>query len=331
VDFVHRQEVGLVMFDVAGVLFEPVLARHLERNVRRVFVVNTIAPMGYRIVRSLRHHVHAVVGVSPRVTRDLTRYCRCHPDWTMCIPNAVDISSFQAARRSTRGGEPLRVLFLGRVEDTQKGVLWLPQILQRASENGADVRLTVAGDGPDLPELCRRLSSRGLLKYVQILGWVPPEQVAGRLSDHDVVLMPSRFEGFGRILIEGMAAGCVPVASRIRGVTDFIVEHGRTGFLFPLGAVGTAADHLARLHRDREVLDSMSTAARIAVAARFSVLEQARRYAELLRHVMDAPRPIADPLPLTDWKLDRRLTTAWWTRLPPPLKNALRLVRERIG
>jgi hypothetical protein len=75
----------------------------------------------------------------------------------------------------------------------------------------------------------------------------------------------------------------------------------------------------------------MRTAARIAVATRFSVPGQARRYAELLRHVMDAPRPIADPLPLNEWKLDRRLTTAWWTKLPLPLKNALRLVRERIG
>jgi glycosyltransferase involved in cell wall biosynthesis len=224
----------------------------------------------------------------------------------------------------------LRLLFLGRVEDTAKGVLWIPKILSRILAKGTAVRLTVAGDGPDLPALRKALSGPGLHPAVDFVGLIPLADVPGLVARHDVFLMPSRFEGFPLTLIEAMAGGCVPVASRIRGVTDFVVEDGRTGLLFPVGAVGAAADWIVRLDRDRSLLASLSRAARDAVASKFTASEQASRYAELLHRVMESPQPLPKPLPLERWQVHRGLLPGWWSRLPLPLKNALRVVRERL-
>ena len=63
--------------------------------------------------------------------------------------------------------------------------------------------------------------------------------------------MPSRFEGFGFSLIEAMAAGCVPIVSRIHGVTDWIVEDGKTGFVCGIDKPREFAERLIQLSKDR--------------------------------------------------------------------------------
>ncbi|MDX7324888.1 glycosyltransferase, partial [Providencia rettgeri] len=60
-------------------------------------------------------------------------------------------------------------------------------------------------------------------RQATFLGAVHPEAVFDLLLRHDVLVMPSRFEGFGLTITEAMSAGCIPVVSRIRGVTDTIV------------------------------------------------------------------------------------------------------------
>ena len=222
------------------------------------------------------------------------------------------------------------MLFVGRVEDQAKGVHWLPEILDLAIAAGANLRLTVAGSGPDLPALRKVVCGRGLEPLVQFLGEVSPDRVPSLLNSHDVFLMPSRFEGFPYGLLEAMAAGCVPVASRIHGVTDFVVQHGRTGFLFPMGSPRAAAECLARLAWDPGLLSAMSVAARADVRARFNLAQQTERYAVLIRGVLRAPRPIREQVALENWSVPRGFRPGWWYWLPLPAKNALRVARERL-
>jgi glycosyltransferase involved in cell wall biosynthesis len=118
------------------------------------------------------------------------------------------------------------------------------------------------------------------------VGQVSPDEVPRILADHDVLLAPSRFEGFGYSVIEAMASGCVPIASRIRAVSDTIVRDGETGFLFSVGDVRAAAAAVRRLALDRAALQRMSDAARADVQERFAVEAMAARYAAIL----NAPR-----------------------------------------
>jgi glycosyltransferase involved in cell wall biosynthesis len=218
------------------------------------------------------------------------------------------------------------LLSLGRVEDASKGVLWLPRILVRL--NGLPCTLTVAGDGPDLDALRRECASFG--QRVRFLGAVPGDQVPGVMAEHDVLVFPSRFEGFGLTLAEAMAMGCVPVASAIRGVTDAVVDHGRTGFLFPVGDLDRAAQAVRRILGEPGLLERMSMAARIEARRRFDADRAATAYAALLQNLRADPPAIAPPLPLHEWHYPRGLGDGRLRRfVPRRVKNLLRELLER--
>lgn len=301
------------------------LARYLPRSILRVMIVHNITPATYRGAAAIRGYVHASVGVSPRIQGDLRRFSRFPPDRTFCIPNSVNLKDFLGVERKETTA-PFRLLFLGRVEDIAKGVFWLPEILSHLE--GLPWQLTVAGDGPELDELKRRCDGFGV--RVNFAGRVEPGRVPEIFAEHDIFLMPSRFEGLAMSLIEAMAAGCVPVASRIRGVTDFVVEDGATGLLFPVGDTRAAAAAIKTLCSGNGSLQRMSVASRRSAEQRFPIKNMADEYAKLIHTLADSPPSIRKPLPMSRWKIPIGLRPGLHYYVPPPLKNFLRKWRERL-
>lgn len=301
------------------------IVRYLPDDLIRLMVVHNITPGTYAAAEAIRPHVHATVCVSQRCRDDLVKHHNFPAERTTVIANAVSLDSFPATDRSPRSiGQGLRLLFLGRIEDASKGVLWLPDILARLP---ASATMTIAGDGPDLKRLKAVMPEDARTTYA---GAVNSAAVPALLAEHDVFLMPSRYEGLPMALVEAMATGCVPVASRLRGVTDMLVEHGRDGLLFPVGDIGSAADIVRGLDKDRAHLLSLARAARCKVAGTFTVERMAAAYAVLLREITANPPPIAAPLALDGWSMPRGLRAGLRTFLPRPLKNWLRVVRERL-
>jgi len=243
----------------------------------------------------------------------------------------VNVDAFARAVRTATGEGPLRILSCGRIEDMSKGVFWIPEILKHVRSLGVDTILTVAGDGPDLAELKRRIEAAGLSASTEFRGWVSRHGLPDLYASHDVALFPSRFEGLPLAVVEAMAAGCVPIATRIRGVTEFLIQNERTGALFPPGDVAGAARILAELSRDRTQLTEMQSACRASAASRFDSREQARAFCDIVAAVSKAPRSIQKPRSMEQWRIARGLRPAWWTSLPESWKNSLRVLRERIG
>jgi glycogen synthase len=145
-----------------------------------------------------------------------------------------------------------------------------------------------------------------------------------------VLLLPSVYEGLSLTLLEAMAAGCVPVASRIRGVTDYVVADGESGLLFPIGDTQAAAAHLIELDRNRSKLDALSEAACRAIAARFTFEAQGAALLSLIQRILREPRRLNEPLPIGRWSLPSRLRPGWWHVLPAPVIDLLRVTRERV-
>lgn len=325
VQFIERNDIAGVFINVLADRLETNIARYLPPHVLRLMIVHTITPATYAAAAAIRDHVHATVGVSPRCRSDLISQFGFPPERTFSIPNAMDFENRAIKAREKPAAHPLRLLFLGRVEDMSKGVLWLPRIMEHLPPT---VTLTIAGDGPDLPRLRQQLSPLG--SRAVLAGAVAHEKIGGLFSRHDILIMPSRFEGFGMSLIEAMAAGCVPVASRIRGVTDMIIDHGVDGMLFPIGNCRQAACHIRQLHDNPALLSELSEAAIRKVADNFTATRMAASYADLIVRVKANPPELAAPLSLDDWRLPAGLRTSLRTYLPQPVKNWLRLVQERL-
>lgn len=301
------------------------IARYLRENVLRLMVVHNITPGTYAAASSIRSHIHAAIAVSERCRHDLVTRHGFRTDRTFLIPNAVDTEPFRRIRRQRPPGGELKVLSIGRTEDASKGVFWLPDVMDRLPET---ITLTIAGDGPDMAHLkARMIRHAGRVTYA---GSVRPENVPALMALHDVLVMPSRFEGLPLALVEAMAAGCVPVASRIRGVTDTIVDDGVDGRLFPVGDHEMAARLIRELDEDRDLLSRMSLAARSKVDERFSINEMAESYHRVIREITASRPPLSPPLALENWSMPRGLRPGLRTYLPSPMKNWLRTLRERL-
>ncbi|CAH1668116.1 glycosyltransferase family 4 protein [Chelatococcus asaccharovorans] len=298
--------------------------RYLAKPILRIMIVHNITPATYAAARAIRDHVHATVGVSPRIRDDLVRSYGFDDKHTLAIPNGTDLAEHLPAARPFAAHAPLRLLSLGRIEDVAKGVFWLPQILEMLPP---EITLTIAGTGPDaerLRALCGPLGGR-----VHFTGEVGPDEVDDLMKTHDILLGPSRFEGFMITAVEAMARGCVPVVARIHGVTDAIVTDGADGLLFPVGDWRAAAAAVMCLNDDRPLLHRLAAAGCWTAHERFRADLMASRYHALIRRLVHDRPPIAKPLAFDHWRMARGLRPGLRSYLPLPIKNVLRVLRER--
>ena len=120
---------------------------------------------------------------------------------------------------AARGG-PLRVMFAGRLE-TEKGADLLPAILEHADTgplSASPTELTIYGAGSLEPELAR-WAAQGVPGWnIRILP--PTPELRSEMARHDLLLMPSRFEGLGLVAAEALMAGLPVIGTRISGMTE---------------------------------------------------------------------------------------------------------------
>lgn len=317
-----------IIFNVLACRYQTNSARYISDKILKLQIVHTITPATYRAARAIKDHVHATVGVSPRIAKNLIDRLSFFPNRVHIIPNSVNIEKFTNYHSVYNQNQTLKLLSLGRIEESSKGVLWLPQILNACLKKGHNLTMTVAGEGGDLPKLKLRFEKLGLSNYVEFLGKVKYYLVPEIFSQHQVFLMPSRFEGFGSTIVEGMATGCVPVCSQIHGVTDFIISHGDNGFLFPVGDVDQAASLIGQL-TNVSLWGKMSENARTVSQGRFSLESQASSYANLIYSLRGNPPQIAKTISINDWALPAGLKPSFSVYLPDSVKNIIRVWRER--
>jgi phosphatidylinositol alpha-mannosyltransferase len=199
--------------------------------------------------------------------------------------NGVEVAHFRDAEPTPTTGPT--VLFLGRHEP-RKG---LATLLGALAELPEELRLWVAGDGPETEELTRR---HGDDPRIEWLGRISEEEKLARLRGADVFCAPSlRGESFGIVLLEAMAA-CTPVvASDLPGYAN-VARAGRDALLVPPGDPSALASAVARVLDERELAAGL-VASGLERAAEFSMDHLADRYLELYATAIEreAARPVA--------------------------------------
>jgi glycosyltransferase involved in cell wall biosynthesis len=130
-----------------------------------------------------------------------------------------------------------------------------------------NARLIIVGEGDLYSELLRAVNENGLRESVLFTGF--QMDVAKVLSTFDVAVLPSFFEGMGRVLLEAMAMEKPVVASRVGGIPD-LVKHNVNGLLVPPGDVIELANALERLLSDNRLARSMGQEGRKRIQEQFS-------------------------------------------------------------
>ncbi len=145
-------------------------------------------------------------------------------------------------------------------------------------------RLLLIGDGPER-SMAEQLSfTKGIRDRVHFLG--KQESVADLLPLADLMLMPSELESFGLAALEAMACRVPAIATAVGGVPE-LIDNGRTGCLFPVGAVDAMADAAVQLLTHPAELDAMGKAARETAQKRFCASEIIPLYEHYYEKVLD--------------------------------------------
>ncbi len=152
------------------------------------------------------------------------------------IPNAIDLSKYHEefdrwALRARYGVQPHEKLILcvGRLVP-QKGIEYLIQAVPLVSQRYPEAKFIIVGDGWYRDHLEWVANSTGQRWRIMFTGFIPDSDLVGLTKAADVMVVPSVYEPFGIVALEGMAAGVPVVASQVGGLVEFI-EHDKTGVL----------------------------------------------------------------------------------------------------
>ncbi len=265
---------------------------------------------------------NAAVCASPRLVEKFQGLVKQRP--ILFIPYGVDIPE-EWRRNENRTGKAIRLSFVGRLTNSQKGIFLLPEILKQCRSRGINVDLVVAGTGPDERALRAMLGDACIETTVTFLGNLVPRDVYELLKRSDILLLPSFYEGLGIILQEAMACGCVPIASKITGVTDYLIINGVNGYLPEIGDVSGFVEAIAALSCNRDMLCEMSLAAQERARSEFSCEAMTERYWNLISNLLADYYPLPKKRRMYWGELMKLMT--WRDMIPEPLLSALRRAR----
>lgn len=175
-----------------------------------------------------------------------------------------------------RRGNPVTVGVVSRLEHIKGMDMVVPAFRQLLAAH-PEARLIVAGDGSMRARMEREAEG---LANVEFLGRVQGEDLTAVYDRIDVLLMPSRSEGFGLTAIEGMARGCVPVVADTGGLPE-VVTDGSTGLIHKPENVDDLARQIIHVFDDGEKFRALSAAA-LERAALFTPAQYRLRIKEWL-------------------------------------------------
>jgi glycosyltransferase involved in cell wall biosynthesis len=140
-----------------------------------------------------------------------------------------------------------------------KGVPYLTEAFARLIRAGHRWNLTVLGGG--VPEADIRRDFPAVARpFVTIIDRAPEDQLMGAYRTHDVMVLPSTYEGFGMVVVEAMSQR-LPVVATPVGCATSLIDDGRSGLIVPLRDAAALAEALHRMLTDGALRARCSDAA----------------------------------------------------------------------
>lgn len=217
------------------------------------------------------------------VTPDIVRYLREEGHWpaerSQYLPTFAPHKQAEPVPRETLDTPPDAPLIvaLGRLHPKKAFDVLLQAIVQIPN-----AWLWLAGDGPLRDELARLSHMLGLDNRVRLLGWRDDREAL--LAAADVVVMPSRYEPFGTVMIEAWAAHKPLVVAAAAGPLG-LVRDGEDGLLVPLDDPPELADAIRRILQDPALAQSLADAGHAAWKEKFTEAAVVRQYLEIYERV----------------------------------------------
>jgi glycogen(starch) synthase len=183
------------------------------------------------------------------------------------VPNGVDTELWTTSDGRARTRDPLVVAW-GRVQ-YEKGFQVLIRAIASLRHRVPGITCIIAGRGSYLPELQTQIDVEGVNDLVDLAGFVPDDELRATLQRAGCVVIPSLYEPFGIVALEGMAAGAPTIVARTGGLAE-IVEGTGAGLLFEPGNHNDLGARIEEVLVDEQLATSMRTKAAALLEAKYT-------------------------------------------------------------
>ncbi len=164
----------------------------------------------------------------------------CWPK-AVVIPNPFRRNLFRVIPESSRQKS---FVFLGRLVSQKRCDLNIKLINRLRSSHPSLAYLSVIGNGPEMDSLKELVAEYDLTDRVKFLGEMHGEALIQELNLYKYILIPSDFEAFGNVALEGIACGNLPIVSDSGGLLDAI---GKAGISFTSSSIDSFYEQTVKL------------------------------------------------------------------------------------
>ncbi|HEX2610798.1 MAG TPA: glycosyltransferase, partial [Gemmatimonadales bacterium] len=181
------------------------------------------------------------------------------------------------------------MIFACRQLFPRKGIRFLLEAGAALKPQFPDLKIVLAGDGFERPDLARLAGELGIASDVTFLGWVPNVDLPQYYRAAAVSVIPSLEEGFGIPAAEAMGCEIAVVASDAGGLPE-VVENGVTGLVVPRGDAQALAQAIGSLLADPQRRRQMGQAGRERALRLFDWDRSAQQFEEIYQEVASRMR-----------------------------------------
>lgn len=243
---VYRHRIQIIHSHNYGSKLWAVLCKAASPGLRLVFTVHDTMSMprlDWRQILIHRHWIDQHIAISKTVAticenRSIHNYQQIYNGiHVQHFRNPNRITLFQRVAEMSFDAHPLHIVHVGRMDYPVKGQDVLIRAVKRCKDAGLHMKCTLMGgvyayNETAFSELKAMVQELNLSNEVEFL--INRTNVAEVLSQADLFILPSRFEGLGLVILEAMAAGVPVIASNTDGPRE-LIENGVNGLLFENG------------------------------------------------------------------------------------------------
>lgn len=288
----RRRELFCRLEDHAPCIYLPnydyrhsVVSSRVSNRVGVVGILHSDDPLHYEHMLRLGKYWNAIVAVSSTIAERAKSLHAPFSNRLCTIPYGIDYPERWRPRRR-EPGQPIRLLYAGRIEHQQKRVTDLVKVLDALVERHIPATLTMVGSGAgknDVLEAGRKHLVKGRLV---VLDTVPNYVMPKLYETADVFVLASAYEGMPVGLLEAMGHGCVGLVTQIASGVPEIVKDGVNGYRVPVGDIQAFVDRIEKLQADPHRWEQLSRAAHdVILTGDFSIERMARSYLDLFEKI----------------------------------------------